>query len=213
MISNNVDPLRIGVYKVVYEAEARNGKITKEIEIEVIGRDATIIADDQELYVNDSFDPLGIVTAIDGDGVNTDISRNVRVINSNVDTSVSGNYQVTFAVVGINGNEISKTVKVKVIANDAVIQADNRISIIGEDFDARKEVRAIDGDGRETDLTADLKITMNTVDTQHAGEYDVRYEVTGENGNLVSKTIRVTIVAKDAVIQATDKKNSCWRFL
>lgn len=206
VISNNVDPLRIGVYKVVYEAEARNGKITKEIEIEVIGRDATIIADDQELYVNDSFDPLGIVTAIDGDGVNTDISRNVRVINSNVDTSVSGNYQVTFAVVGINGNEISKTVKVKVIANDAVIQADNRISIIGEDFDARKEVRAIDGDGRETDLTADLKITMNTVDTQHAGEYDVRYEVTGENGNLVSKTIRVTIVAKDAVIQATDKK-------
>lgn len=203
--SNNVNTHKIGIYTIIYEVETQDGKLTKEVQVEVTGKNATIIADDQKLKVNDSFNPLDIVSAIDGDGEDTNISKSIKIEENNVDTSISGNYEVLYSVKGINGEVIKKTIQVQVVANDATIEVENYTGIVGENFNALTNVLAVDGDGRDTNLTAKLKVTLNTVDTNHAGHYEVQYEVTGENGNQVTKLIQVTIVAKDASIHAENK--------
>lgn len=65
-----------------------------------------------ELYVGDTFDPFRDISAVECNG--NDISKNIEVISSTVDTNVAGTYEVLYKVTDSKGytSELSRVVKV-----------------------------------------------------------------------------------------------------
>lgn len=78
-----------------------------------------------------------------------------------------------------------------------VINAKDKIIVVGEKFDPLKDVTAIDRE--DGDLTNKIEIINNTVDTTKPGIYEVKYRVTDKNGISAVKTIIVTVNEKSPV--------------
>lgn len=72
----------------------------------------TITADDKTLTVGDKFDPLEGVTAEDKEDGN--LTSEVKVLNSTVDTEKAGVYEVTYKVTDSKGASSTKTIQVTV---------------------------------------------------------------------------------------------------
>ena len=71
------------------------------------------------------------------------------------------------------------------------IIASNKTLYLYENFDPKEGVTAYDQE--DGNLTSDIKITKNNVNTSKAGKYEVTYEVSDSKGEKVSKTITVTV--------------------
>lgn len=84
-----------------------------------------------------------------------------------------------------------------------VIDAKDVEITIGETFDATKYATAKDAE--DGDLTDQIKVIKNTVDTSKAGTYEVTYEVTDSAGATTTKTIKVT-VKEEPTVPKDDKK-------
>ena len=77
-----------------------------------------------------------------------------------------------------------------------VIYADDKVLTVGDKFDPLEGVTAYDeGDG---DLTNQVQVIQNTVNTNMVGEYEVTYQVQDKQGKLATKTICVKVVNKEA---------------
>lgn len=63
-------------------------------------------------------------------------------------------------------------------------------------------------DAEDGDLTQKIEVINNTVDTSKAGSYEVTYKVTDSQGASVTKTISVTVKAKDTLKPTPDRKNN-----
>lgn len=79
-----------------------------------------------------------------------------------------------------------------VINEIPVIKAENQTIEVGTEFDVMKNVTAHDSE--DGDLTAEIKVIKNTVDTKVVGEYEVVYMVTDSQGASTTKTIIVKVV-------------------
>ncbi len=76
---------------------------------------------------------------------------------------------------------------------------------VGDKFNdkiALKDVTATDTE--DGDITKDIKVIKNTVDTSKAGIYEVSYQVTDSQGASVTKTVKVVVKAKPAISDKTD---------
>lgn len=78
--------------------------------------------------------------------------------------------------------------------NAPTIEADDRTITVGDRFDAMSGVSA--SDVEDGDLSNQIQVIRNTVDTSKAGEYEVTYSVTDAQGATVEKTIKVTVRTK-----------------
>ena len=86
------------------------------------------------------------------------------------------------------------------MANRApVIQAEDKTITVGDKFDPLKDVTATDKEDGNITLTKD-NVIKNEVDTTKAGTYEVTYKVTDSQGASATKTIKVTVVAKDTPV-------------
>ncbi len=86
------------------------------------------------------------------------------------------------------------------VANRApVIQAEDKTITVGDKFDPLKDVTATDKEDGNITLTKD-NVIKNEVDTTKAGTYEVTYKVTDSQGASITKTIKVTVVAKDTPV-------------
>lgn len=86
------------------------------------------------------------------------------------------------------------------VANRApVIQAEDKTITVGDEFDPLKDVTATDKEDGNITLTKD-NVIKNEVDTTKAGTYEVTYKVTDSQGASTTKTIKVTVVAKDTPV-------------
>ena len=117
VIENNVDIKAIGIYKIVYEvADSKNKKTRKEIKVEVVKDRAPVInAVNQIILLNDEFDELEGVTAIDSE--DGDLTSKIKVIENTVDTKVEGDYKITYQVTDSANNKTEKTIEITVIEN------------------------------------------------------------------------------------------------
>ena len=95
-------------------------------------------------------------------------------------------------------NKVTIKVHMKWVAlNEApVINAEDKTLTVGDDFDPKDGVTATDKE--DGDLTNQIEIAKNTVDTSKAGLYSVTYEVTDKEGASVEKLINVVVKEKTA---------------
>ncbi|MDM0612964.1 DUF5011 domain-containing protein, partial [Clostridium perfringens] len=93
---------------------------------------------------------------------------------------------------------------VTVIANEApVIDATDKTIKVGDTFDPMADVTAEDKE--DGNLTDEVKVIKNDVNTDIPGKYEVVYEVTDSQGATSTKTITVTVLSNDApIISGTD---------
>lgn len=83
---------------------------------------------------------------------------------------------------------------VSVINKAPKITAEDKTLTVGDIFDAKKDVTATDAE--DGDITAQIEVIKNTVDTTQAGTYEVTYKVTDSQGASATKTINVTVNPK-----------------
>ncbi|MFQ9345159.1 MAG: immunoglobulin-like domain-containing protein [Coprococcus sp.] len=96
--------------------------------------------------------------------------------------------------------------KAELINAAPVITANDKTLTVGDTFDAKADVTAKDAE--DGDLTQKIEVINNTVNTSKAGSYEVTYKVTDSQGASVTKTISVTVKAKDTLKPTPDRKNN-----
>ena len=170
--------------RVITDNDIDNAYIIEE-NIELIS--ATINASNVEIGVGKKFNELNGVSAVDIDG--TDITSTIEVVSNNVDTKVPGEYKVTYKVVSKNKCAVTKTINVKVVA--PTINASDKTIYVGSEFKELEGISAIDSTGK--DITNQINIVENKVNTNVEGVYPVIYSVT-ENDITITKTIFITVV-------------------
>ena len=158
----------------------------------------TITAEDKVITEGETFNPKAGVTASDPE--DGDLTSKIEVIENTVNTSVPGEYKVTYKVQDSSSLEETKTIKVTVKANSApTINASNKTIYVGDAFNPKDGVTA--NDPEDGDLTKNIQVKENTVNTAKAGTYKVIYEVSDSKGKKTTKEISVTV--KEKVVDPT----------
>ena len=192
----------IGTYEVKYNVTDSTGMMADEAirivivadrikpEIILIGG-STVNLIEGESYVD--------AGATATDNVDGDITGNI-VIDSTVNTDVVGEYKVTYNVSDTSGNaaiEVIRTVNVteKIVEDTEkpviTLQGTATINItVGESY---VDAGATALDNIDGDITGNIVID-STVNTDVAGEYKIKYNVTDVAGNEAIEVIRTVIV-------------------
>ncbi|EUJ28749.1 putative peptidoglycan linked protein [Listeria grayi FSL F6-1183] len=206
VIVNTVNTAVAGTYTVTYSVTDSDGNTaTKTITVTVKTNSQPVInAKDVALKVGDTFNPLSGVTAMDlEDG---DLTSKIIVTANTVNTMQKGTYSVTYTVMDSDGNITTKTITVTVKNNSQpTINANDKTIKVGDTFNPLSGVTATDAE--DGDLTSKVKVTANTVNTAVAGTYTVTYSVTDSDGNTVTKTITVSVEAKEDYSISANKYN------
>ena len=185
----------------------------------------TIDAKDQVLTVNDSFDPMQGVSALDEE--EGDLTEKVEVIENNVPTDENkkttkeGSYTVTYKVSDSQGASSIKTITVVVnpvmeeLNHIPYITAEDQVLTIGDPLNLFYHVSAMDDE--DGDLTGSVKLVKSTVpvdengNTIKAGAYTVIYSVSDSQGASSTKTVSVVVnpkmesINQIPIIHAKDK--------
>ena len=167
-----------------------------------------ISAEDLEFIVGDYYYIMKDVTAYDEE--DGDLTSSIIVTAVDADTMKVGIYHVTYEVRDSAGGVGTKTITITVKDNAApVITASDKTINVNDQFDPKQGVTATDKE--DGDLTANITVKENTVDTTKAGTYKVVYEVVDSKNKKTTKEIKVTVegtsvvVNENPVITATDK--------
>lgn len=185
----------------------------------------TIDAKDQVLTVNDSFDPMQGVSALDEE--EGDLTEKVEVIENNVPTDENkkttkeGSYTVTYKVSDSRGASSIKTITVVVnpvmeeLNHIPYITAEDQVLTIGDPLNLFYHVSAMDDE--DGDLTGSVQLVKSTVpvdengNTIKAGAYTVIYSVSDSQGASSTKTVSVVVnpkmesINQIPIIHAKDK--------
>ena len=216
-VDSNVNTAIPGKYKVSYSATDSKGKTTRVQSTVTVNPKPSIInsvpvitASDKAIKVGDKFteeEALKGVTAYDKE--DHDLTKNIKVDLSQVNTNEVGNYKVVYSVEDSKGAKATKTINVRVnprliaINSIPVINASDKSINVGDSFtdkDALKGVTAYDKeDGNITDR---VKVIENNVNTKQAGNYTVTYSVEDNKGAKAKKTVNVKVYEKMATINA-----------
>ena len=100
---------------------------------------------------------------------------------------------------------VSITLSTPVVENILpIINAVDKTIIEGTTFNALTDISATDQE--DGNLTSQIKVTKNTVNTNNPGTYEVTYQVTDKSGGVTTKTIKVIVKENKApVITAKDR--------
>lgn len=134
-IIGSYDVNKAGTYELTVRATDRFNNVSEKsltlvVEKKVINAPSmnaapVIIANDVELIVGDKFNELDNVKVIDEE--DGDISSDVIVVESDVDTTKVGNYKVIYSVTDSNGATTTKTINVKVSMKMVELEPSNPI--------------------------------------------------------------------------------------
>ena len=160
--------------------------------------------DETNVQVGDDFDPLAGVYAVDS---TDDLTSNIEV-DGDVDTETEGQYVLTYKVTNSDGDwyennrlvtvsqnestEIPKSPSKETSGSRVIFENVKDVTIqSGESFDPKENVTVIDTDGH--DITEDVHIVGDKVDTNKKGEYYIAYTVIDRFGEPNAKAITVTV--------------------
>ncbi|WP_460423656.1 immunoglobulin-like domain-containing protein, partial [Paraclostridium sordellii] len=197
VIEDTVNTSKPGTYRVVYEVtDSKGATSTKTITVTVRSNDKPVIsgADNVSIKEGSPFNPMAGVTATDTEDGN--ITKDIKVTGT-VDTDKPGKYELIYIVTDKDGNTttVKRTItvnpKMVVINSMPVINAEDKTIKVGDKFNPMTGVTATDKE--DGNITKDIKVIENTVDTSKPGTYKVVYEVTDSQGETTTKTITVTV--------------------
>lgn len=220
VIEDDVDIDTVGFYRVKYEVvDAYGKKHMKSIQVEVILNIPPIIqAQNKSFYENELTEEewdkeiLKEVTAFDSE--DGDITQSLAIEKDTVNVSKAGSYEATYRITDSGGKITYKTIDVTIKTNHEPkleIIAENKRFMEGQ-YTIEEWINQIRlenvsaSDIEDTDITDDIVIIKDTVNTDKHGIYEVTYKVTDKYGKSTEKKIKVTVEENLApVIHASEK--------
>ena len=131
------------------------------------------------------------VKATDGKG--NDVTKDVVVTSNPVDTTKPGSYTVEFS---ITEDGLTSTSQTTVVVDEAIaptIESEKEIHVAyGSEWDdelAKEQAKVKATDGQGNDVTKDVVVTSNPVDTTKPGSYTVEFSITKDGLTSTSQTI------------------------
>lgn len=190
----NVDTSIIGTYEITYTAADTTGnQATPQTRIINVVADTvppviTLLGENPMniLLGSEYIEP----NASAFDNVDGDISANIE-ISGDVDTSIEGQYFVTYSVSDVAGNPTSVTREVNVVG-DAVAPTITLLGSVNITIDINTvftDPGATALDDVDGDITERI-IVSGDVDTSIAGTYYLRYNVSDDAGNPADEVVR-----------------------
>ncbi|MBR9913481.1 MAG: DUF5011 domain-containing protein [Algicola sp.] len=149
------------------------------------------------LNLGDTYTELGATATDDVDG---DISANIVIGGDVVDSNTVGTYVVTYNVsdaAGNAANEVVRTVNVLPDTTAPVITLNGASTIDLNLGDTYTELGATAIDNVDGDISGDIIIGGDVVDSNTVGTYLVTYNVSDAAGNAASEVIRTVNVNSD----------------
>ena len=95
------------------------------------------------------------------------------------------------------GSYIVNIIVEDVAGNHPTLEGIDDVEIVqGTHFDIMEGVKASDGNGN--DITHQIKILKNTVNTEEVGSYEVIYSITNSQGNNIQRTRKVEVIKNES---------------
>lgn len=194
--SSTLNTTKAGIYYVTYTLNDsdNNTVVAKSIVLVndgtyVVGKDFIIKAQDFTIRVSDvntTHSALINNASASVYSVETGLplAEKIQITNDSGYTNKIGNYDITF--IGENDNNAMLTIVASVINGSLpIIEIDNNVSevVINEVFDPKKNIQAYDVE--DGDITNNVIVTPNSIDTSIPGIYPIIYSVSDTDGNTV----------------------------
>lgn len=210
VIYNNVDTSIIGNYQVTYQvSDSKLATCTKTINVEVyeeltpINYLPVITGENKTIEVgsvfNDEIAKQGISAEDKEDGNLTD---RIQVSKNDVNPNLIGVYHVEFKVEDNDGGVSFLTIEVQVIEkaiiNYPTIDAQDITLYLNDEFNDNIALQNVSAyDVEDEDLSDQVRVIKNNVDTSKTGTYEVIYEVKDSDNNVTQKKINVYVINHD----------------
>lgn len=198
-IVNNIDPTKAGRYTVTYSYVGSDNvtRTSGPVALTILANQDDIKVDNIVLQLNDTFQAMVHLQGVtNADGSAVDFS-NVTTSNT-VDSSIPGNYTVTYQFTDLFGDVFQKTVTV--VVNGLNLKQGNLNVSTDDHWDPQTNVAAAVDDTGKTVSPEQMTITM-TDDAGHVvsnlkrpGQYQVSYSFSDSHGTHSQQAI-VTVVA------------------
>lgn len=205
VVENTVDTSKTGEYYVIYKVlDAYGNYGEKKIQVTVDYSTPTISASNKTIDFETEFNELDGIRA--NDKVDGDLTKAIKVLKNDVNTSVEGVYSVVYQVTNRFNITTEKTISVTVKKIEPKISASNKTIYQGAEFNPLLNVSATDSKGNS--LTDKIKVIENDVKTDTPGKYSVTYSVVDSRGVVGTKTITVTVKEAENIptIKVSNKK-------
>ncbi len=149
------------------------------------------------LELGDSYSDQGATAS---DNVDGDLTSSIVVGGDTVDTNAVGTYVITYNVSDAAGNDATEVIRTVTVNPDSTAPV---ITLIGAATinlnvgDTYNEQGATASDNIDGDISANIVIAGDAVDTNNAGTYVVTYNVSDAAGNAAAQVIRTVNVTAD----------------
>ena len=206
IIADYVDVTKPGNYQVYYEVtDSVDQKIQESSTVTIKYNNPPIIRAENQVYQLGSItqeqwtEELRNQLASANDVEDGDITDHIQITLDETNTALPGVYRVKYEVTDRFGKKGEKLITVEIRYNQAPqIEAEN-ITIYEDVFTnavltERLKRHASAYDFEDGDLSSQVRIVANNVDTHTPGNYEVTYQVTDSQGAVGTKTIDVTVL-------------------
>ncbi len=182
-------------YKITYKVvDKGNLTASKTIQVVVIeNQKPEIYAEDKTITIDKTFDKMKDVKAVDKE--DGDLTKNIEIIEDDVQTNSLGEYHITYQVKDSYGQVTTKRITVTVEKDqEPVITLTKTVIPLQKEFDPLSIVKAVDKE--DGDLTKKVEVSDNQVNTEKEGDYSITYQVRDSYGNEVKKTFTISVREK-----------------
>lgn len=197
-VEGNVDVTKAGTYTITLTVQDSKGakaekKVIVTVKAKEVKNEAPVItANDVTINCGDKLSKT-MFNAKAEDNEDGDITKDLTIDTSKVNTNKVGTYDVYLAVKDSKGAKAEKTVKVTVKSTSPILKADNVKIEEGDTLkDTAFNIVARDCEGN----SIKYKIDKSKVDTSKAGTYRVKITAEDKWGNTTSIDVKVEVTEK-----------------
>ncbi|MBU3132609.1 Ig-like domain-containing protein [Clostridium gasigenes] len=199
-----------GDFKATSEIIVNNEEITPPTDVKVTG--VLLDKTSETIKVNESLELKATVLPENATNKNitwTSSDEKVAKVDEDGKVVAVSSGKATITVTTKDGDfkatcEITVNPKWTLINRIPTIAASNVAITVGDTFDPLKNVTA--SDYEDGDLTKNIKVVKNQVDTKKEGEYKVVYQVSDSKDAITTKIVIVTVKAKEEVTPPSEEK-------